>query len=245
MEVPPVPDPEEEAILRCVTSINLRSPALRSIVYDQFEITTSEKPGIRLRGFLAYEKEQRFRMTIHSILGQESDIGSNDEVFWFWSRRMKPPALYWARHEDVYKTRLRTPFRPDWMMSSLGVGVIKVGKPSKQGRYYKMSEHANGIRGKKIMKITLIDPDELRVIGIYLHDYYQLIASTEIKEVYWIDGFPVPKRIVITWHEEDTQVEWRMSPPRINHNIQDTLWNKPYLQQQIDLGNEFTSPDFY
>ena len=240
IEVPPTPDPEENEILCCVAGINIRNTCLKSIVYDQFEIRTSEKPGIRLTGFLAYEKDQRLRMTVHSILGQESDIGSNDDIFWFWSRRMKTPALYWARHEDVHKTRLKTPFRPDWMMASLGLDVIKSGQPQKEGRYYKMLEHTKGTRGKRVMRITLIDPKENRIIGIYLNDYYQLIASTEIKEVYWIDGFPVPKRIVITWHEEDVQIEWKMSSPRINHDIRNTLWEKPYRQHQIDLGNEPT-----
>ena len=95
------------------------------------------------------------------------------------------------------------------------------------------------------MKITLIDPNERRIIGIYLHDYHQLIASTEIKEVYWIDGLPVPKRIIITWYEENTQVEWKMSQPRINHDIQNTLWDKPYRPNQIDLGNESIYSAFY
>ena len=31
------------------------------------------------------------------------DIGMNQEHFWFWSKRMKPSSLYYAKNEDVGK----------------------------------------------------------------------------------------------------------------------------------------------
>ena len=33
-----------------------------------------------------------------ALTGPEVDLGSNDELFWFWVRRNEPPAVYFARH---------------------------------------------------------------------------------------------------------------------------------------------------
>ena len=32
--------------------------------------------------------------------GREIDLGSNDELFWFWIRRNDPPGVYYCRHAE-------------------------------------------------------------------------------------------------------------------------------------------------
>jgi len=236
------PSVTESKILEQIFLINLKNSNLESIVYENLEIRTSERPNFRLRGFIAYKKHKNFRMTIHSFLGQESDIGSNSKCFWFWSKRMNPPALYWATHENVHKTRLRTPFNPMWAMESLGVNAIspvwllKHVEISEQGKFFKIIRHTKGMQGRPVMKITLLDPQQNAIVGNYLHNYKELIVSTEIKEFYFLNGLTVPKRIVVTWHEENIQIEWKLSLPKINYNISEELWEKPYRSLQIDMG---------
>jgi len=240
VEKPVVSNEDLSSIFRCISALNEKNAQIHSIKYNQFKIKTSENP-IRLVGFIAYEKPQKFRMMIYSILVQESDIGSNDEIFWFWSRRMRNPSLYWAKHEDVNKTRLKPLFRPDWIMDSLGINFVEnAASVSRDGKYYKILERTRGVGGKEFLKITLINPQELRIVGIYLHDYSKLIASTEIKDIYLVNGYAVPKRIVMTWHEENVYIEWNMPQPQINLSFEEGLWEKPSSRNEVNLGKELT-----
>jgi hypothetical protein len=40
-------------------------------------------------------------------------FGSNDNYFWFWSKRMDPPVLHYARHEELAKNQNENRPKPD------------------------------------------------------------------------------------------------------------------------------------
>ena len=44
-------------------------------------------------------------MISNSFLGKETDVGSNEKQFWFWSKRMKPSVLFYSEHENLNKTK--------------------------------------------------------------------------------------------------------------------------------------------
>ena len=77
-----------------------------------------------LRASLAMERPQRFRMIARTgITGDEVDVGSNDEYFWFWARRASPPAVYYARHDQTYDPRVQSvmPIAPHWLVEAMGL----------------------------------------------------------------------------------------------------------------------------
>ena len=179
-------------------------------------------------------------MYVYSNFGQETDIGSNECQFWFWSRRMKPPILYYADHEKLYNTRLKTPFHPKWIIESLGVTKIDIDNAflTMENDHYKIIQNRRGIYGRPITKITLIDPETLAIVGHYLHDYNRVIASWEIKDHYFTSYGPLPKKIIITWHEENVQTQWDLTLPDINFEFPKDQWEKPNINPKLDLGNE-------
>ena len=49
----------------------------------------------RLRASVAFQRPRRFRLRADTgLTGTELDLGSNDDLFWFWVRREQPPAMY-------------------------------------------------------------------------------------------------------------------------------------------------------
>jgi hypothetical protein len=82
-------------------------------------------PGLpALNASIAFERPRRFRLRAGTRLaGPEVDLGSNDELFWFWVRRSQDPALYFCRH-DQYATGKAwqvMPIEPQWLIDALGL----------------------------------------------------------------------------------------------------------------------------
>ncbi len=85
-----------------------------------------------LRASIAYERPRRFRLRAETgLTGPEVDLGSNDQVFWFWVRRSQPPAVYFCRHEQYLTGRARQiiPVDPSWVIEALGVAELDPGLP--------------------------------------------------------------------------------------------------------------------
>jgi hypothetical protein len=79
-------------------------------------------PGINVD--LLYEQPRRFRFRAGTgLTGQELDLGSNDEVFWFWAKQNPQPAIYFARHDTYAQSpnRALLPVEPLWVVDALGL----------------------------------------------------------------------------------------------------------------------------
>jgi hypothetical protein len=73
---------------------------------------------------LLYEQPRRLRLRAGTgITGQELDLGSNDELFWFWARRNPEPALLFARHDQFARSPNRSliPIEPNWVIDAIGL----------------------------------------------------------------------------------------------------------------------------
>ena len=230
---------EENKVESVILNINERSNLIRNFGCD-IEIQIDDgKRIVRLRADLDYEKPIRFRMKTRSVLGSESDLGSNDNIFWFWSKRMNPPALHWALHTDLHKTRLKTPFNPMWIMESLSLGKVnEKADLRKTDKYWALTERRVNTMGQLVNKMTLIDPQKERIMGHYLFERGQMVASTEIKEWTTVGGVSVPQKLVIIWHDEDVKLQWNLVNIRINTPIDSRRWQMPDRSYKIDMGND-------
>lgn len=212
---------------------NSKNAKINSI-YSNVAISSQ---GITLNSTIFYEKKIKFRMIGKSVFGTELDIGSNDQYFWFWSRRMKPSALFYAKHEDLKNTRLRTPFNPNWMMEILGISDI--GQNCSCFNYKEnlvFSEVATDNFGNIINKLKLVDKNKKTCLAHFLYDKnMNPIISAEIKEFYVVEDCFLPKKIEIFWYEENIKSIWYLSEPKINSRISSDNWIVPNLSPKIDL----------
>jgi len=77
-----------------------------------------------LRAMVAFQRPKRFRLRAEtSITGAEVDLGSNDELFWFWVKRNQPPALFYCRYDQFYNSPARQMLAidPDWLIEAFGL----------------------------------------------------------------------------------------------------------------------------
>jgi len=213
---------------------------IKSFSCEDVRILIKSNIVAKLKGKIYYEKQKNFRMTYKSIFGLESDIGSNDSHFWFWSKRMKPRSVYYAVHEDLHRTRLKTPFNPLWIMESLSLGAIdtkNIRTAEDKNNNLIVLQDRISITGEKVTKSTLIDQKNKRVIGHYVMRLDgTLIASTEIIEFKEIDGISVPTKILIIWHDENVTMEWELSKSKVNQYISDEKWEMPSYDEKVNMG---------
>jgi hypothetical protein len=230
----PTPIVSTNKCLPFISAINNKNNQIQNMTSD-VDIQIS---GIlfKLRANLAYEKDKKFRLLIKSIVGTESDIGSNNKLFWFWSKRMDKPYIYYAKHEDLFRVGLRNPFQPLWIMDSFGMSTLLTkGSYKKLGNYLVIDEICLSTEGGKVARRTLIDPKLKLIVGQYLINGNQLIASSEILDYQKVDNKIIAKTIKMIWYEENIVIIWRFKNTKINVHIDNNMWTLPNFTKQLDM----------
>jgi hypothetical protein len=225
-----------DEISKIIENINLKNNNIDSIFVKNMPIILQQgRIKIRANGELAMEKEKKFRLEInHRITGKEMDIGSNENYFWFWSKRMNPPYLNFAKHEDLDKTFLRNALNPNWILESMNINLIDIKNIEvyKIKNFYSISQKRTSVIGDQITAIMIIDPKEKRIIGRYLYDENnKMIASTEYKNF----KEDVARKILIIWYEEGITLDWDLTEAKINQKIDTAYWVMPDIKKKIDL----------
>jgi hypothetical protein len=230
------PQPVHE-IYEIIKTINDKNAKIKSIYVADMPIRLQQgRVTAKVSGELAMEKDKNFRLKVtHKITGKEMDIGSNNQYFWFWSKRMTPPSLHYAKHEDLNKTMLRTALNPNWMMESLSVGNISTDniEVAKFKGFWAVIQARTGNMGEPVTVMTLIDPTQKVVVGRYLYNQNgRMIASTEYQDF----SGSVPRKILIIWYEEAIILDWDLSGSQINVGISPAFWAMPDMRNKIDMG---------
>jgi hypothetical protein len=194
---------------------------------------------LSLRANIALERPRRFRLQA-GLTGPEIDLGSNDEVFWFWAKRSQPAAVYFCRHDQFPYAAAREilPVQPDWIAEALGLvyfdpalshqGPFPRGPDQLEIRSIVPSPDGN------LTKVTVIDALHAWVLQQQIYDPRgQLLASAIASRHRYdpIAGISLPR-----------QVDIQLPPAQLSFTIQvadylvnklsgnpQQLWSMPHL----------------
>ena len=220
-------------------AVNERNSQINNISCNLHAI--AQAPGKRpakLNGVLFYEKQRKFKMELDSFLGPELNIGSDGEKFWFWSRRMKNPGLYWSSYENLYKTKLKTPFNPLWLSHCLGIDPINYEDATidkDDGNRWRVIKKTINAKREPITAIIYVDPKRNLITGHGIYDQDGVLcASSEIEE---FNG-TFPAKITFIWHKEDASMIWHLDSVRFNATINTNEWVMPNITPKIDMSHD-------
>ncbi len=167
---------------------------------------------------LAQPTPKNFRFSVASTVGQEVDLGSNEQEFWFYIKRDQPYQFY-CNHSDWNAGKvdaLKLPFQPEWIVEVLGLG--QYGPPEKyqvEGdrdhiRLVERTRTAQGIAVKKVivMKRRKMDVPEPQVTQFLLLEdgTNKEICSATISQAMVLAGAMLPKRMELKWTETRTKL---------------------------------------
>jgi hypothetical protein len=152
------------------------TPNLENIVYvlnantQRVQRLQTENATLRVEGMpalranLAYEQPRHLRLQaqLSQFTGRELDMGSNDELFWFWIRRDTQPSVYFARHANfaVSPARDLIPVEPDRLIDTLGLVYLdpagQHSGPIAHGNLWEVTSRIPSPRGD-LTRVLLVD----------------------------------------------------------------------------------------
>jgi hypothetical protein len=231
--------PETATLDQVVEVVNQNSQAVNSLYSPRATISSPGMPGLSAQ--IAMERPRRFRLEATTRLtGAELDLGSNDELFWFWVRRNHPPALYYCDHEAFATSAAREaiPIEPDWLIEALGVtefspdaqhhGPFPVGR-----RRLEVQSILATARGP-VTKVTRVDAASGWVVEQHLYDPRNRLVASALASEHQQDpltGVVLPRVVDLQWPDAQLSLKIRLHDLQVNSLGEEMaqLWNMPQI----------------
>jgi hypothetical protein len=182
--VQPIPRalPPSPTLDQVIDVVNDNSSRVSSLSAPRATITVPGFPSLNAN--IAFQRPRSLRLIGQKFLGPEIDIGSNDELLWFWMRRAQPPALYFSRHEQFGNTAARQilPVEPEWLIEALGIitfdRTTQIEGPTPVGRGRIEIKTRSMTPNGPVSRIVIIDESRGVVLENYVYNARgELIAS--------------------------------------------------------------------
>ncbi len=205
---------------------------------DDVKITAKQHGvPISMAAKMAVESPRRLRLVVGSLAGNEVDLGSNPERFWFWMRRSDVHGIMTASYDDVEagKPLGPVPFQPEWLIESLGVIPITSDD-------FQMSERPGTPRcvaltsdqvtpaGKTVRRTMIVDVGHGTIAEHTLRDASgQLIARALLSQYQRErNGARLPHRIDLHWPDNGVELTLRIGQIEVNPvNVAEQIWEMP------------------
>jgi hypothetical protein len=203
---------------------------------------------------LAFQRPQRLRLRAGTSFGAELDLGSNDELFWFWAKRNEPQGVYFCRHEQFGVSRAREAMPLGLQGFTEAIGIVEFDPALvHQGPY----PHKNGslridtIRETPdpVKKVTILDGEQGWVLEQYWYDARgQVIASATASGLHRdpLTNIVVPSVVQIAIPKTQFVMRIDLGYVEVNRLPADStaLWTPPSYagSPPIDMGNPNFQP---
>lgn len=104
------------------SAVNTNSGRVKQLSSEGGSLRVPGAPAISADVALERPLKFRFRGST-TFTGPEVDIGSNDQLFWFWAGRAPQPALFFSTHQNFARSPLRAqfPVEPSWLIEGMGL----------------------------------------------------------------------------------------------------------------------------
>jgi hypothetical protein len=209
-------------------------------------------PGFpSLGASVAFERPRRFRLRAGTgLTGTELDLGSNDDLFWFWMHRNQPPAVLFCRHDQFAQSPARQtmPFEPGWLIEALGVVEFDPALPQ-QGPFplpndrLRIDTIRNTPEGP-VKKVTIVDGSQGWVLEQHLFDAQGRLVASSVASEHRRDplsGLIMPKVVSINCPLAQFAMRIDLGNVEINRMVGDptTLWSMPSYPgaPPVDIGD--------
>jgi hypothetical protein len=240
--------PAGAGLEQVIAAVNQNNSQIQSLRCDSATISVPGNPT--LRAHIAFQRPHNFRLRADTtITGQEVDLGSNDQIFWFWIKRSQPPAVYYCRHEQFPTSQARRmiPIDPNWLVDALGTVVINPALPH-QGPYPD-KDHRLQIRtiletpeGPNT-KVTIIDAVSAWVMEQQIFDAQNHLRARSVTEGYRQDPRTklfIPTAVRVECPEAQFSMRLDLGTPEVNQlQINPEAFTMPLYPGSpvVDLGN--------
>jgi|GEM_PF-393929 hypothetical protein len=203
----------------------------------------------KMSAVIAVQQPRNFRLRAGLATGNEADLGSNPDRFWFWMRRSPDKYVLTSSHEQAGQVQkmMKFPFQPDWLMETLGVIPLDESQFTMQsqtgpdGVVHLVSDQTTQT-GESVRRVVLVDMCRGYIIAHELYDAQnRLIARAELND-YKLDaksGAALPHRIDLDWPQARLALTMKIGEIDVNPAaIPEQTWQVPHIRGYpvLDLG---------
>lgn len=245
---PPPVLPPSPSLQQVIAAVNDNSSRIYSFSSNQATLSVPGAPTLRAN--LAMLRPRCFRLRAESaLLGPQVDIGSNDELFWFWVRQSQQPAIYYCRHDlfDSGRARAVIPIAPERLIEAMGIvafdpalphhGPFK--RPDGRLEIHTFMETPGGAS----KRVTIVDENYGYVLAQHLYDPQNRLALSVVAKDHRRDplsGLTMPKSVSIHCPLNNFSMELDLGNVEINtlDSGRQELWAMPNYRgsPMVDLG---------
>ena len=233
-----------------IAAVNQNSSRIQSYQTNNASITVPGMPTIPLlRGNIAVQQPGLIRFQASTqITGAEVDMGSNQELFWFWVKRNEPPALYYARHAQFAGSAAQQamPIDPQWLIDAVGLSQFSPTDqhepPVQRGDGTVEIRSIIHTRTGTMTKNTVVDARRAWVLQQHIYDSQgTLIASSTARSHRYYPELAVslPQEIELNLPRAQLSLVIDVGSVILNQtNTSPELWTMPKISgsPQVDLG---------
>lgn len=245
--------PPSPTIEQVIEVVNRNSSQINSFSTNQASISGSGFPS--LGASIAFERPRRLRIRAGTgLTGTEFDLGSNDELFWFWLHRNQPQAVYFCRHNQLQNVMARgaIPFEPSWLVEALGVVEFDPALPHQLIPQPNDRLRIDTIRNTPegpVTKITILDGSQGWVLEQHIFDTRRRLLASSVASNHRRDplsGLVMPRNVQINCPPAQLTMHIDLNNVEINRISGDpaSLWSMPNYPgaAMVDVGDPNFQP---
>jgi hypothetical protein len=237
--------PPSATLTQVIDVVNDNSARVQSLSTTRATVTTPGVPSLNAN--IALQRPRSFRLVAEKF-GPQLDVGSNDELLWFWVAQAQPPALFYCRHEQFAASAARQimPVEPDWLVEAFGIVTFDRSKPLQgptpigNGRVEIRSRA--GLPGQETSRVTIVDDSTGIVLEQHVYDAHGVLLASAMLSKHVSDpasGAKLPRHIKIQWPPAKFELAIDMADIQVNQLPADPrqLFAKPSYSgyNEIDL----------
>ena len=242
--LPPAP-----TLQQVIQVVNDNSSQIHSFSTTRATLSGPAMPTLQAN--LAFQRHKRLRLRAGTAMtGPELDLGSNDDLFWFWVKRSTPPAVYYCRHDQFATSPARRlmPLELDWLVEALGITQFDPALPH-QGPFRLPGDRLE-IRTIRetpqgtTTKVTIVDGAQGWVLEQHLYNAQGRPIASAVADGHRRDpltNLVMPKSVRINCPQAQFSMRLDLGPVQINRLAGNPaeLWTMPRFQNAsvVDLGN--------
>ncbi|HVW47546.1 MAG TPA: hypothetical protein VHA76_10870 [Solirubrobacterales bacterium] len=209
--------PEAPTMTDVMRVVNGNTGLVQSLYTEHASVSVPLMVSLRAR--LAVERPRRLHLWADTrFTGPEVDLGSNDELFWFWAKRNPMPAIFYCRHDQFSTSAARSvlPVEPDWLIEALGLTTFDPNVahrgPTPVGGRLRIETPLQTLQGP-MTKVTFVDESQGWVLAQHLYDAQGKLAASAVSSHHWRDpgtGAVLPTRIELQTPATDTMQQFSL-----------------------------------
>ena len=194
------------------------------------------------QGHFVYRAPRSFRMVNKGVVDGRlnSDMGANEQGFWFYVRRIDPTTMYYCDWDrSANNANLPKSINPKFIIEGLGFGADYAGARSElQGNNLLVLQQSGNMTAT-----TVFDATRPAFSAMYLQTGEKVISKSVVQNYSFLGGIYIPSQVEAAVYEENVHITWKLSGQKINIAVNANEFVMPNLRMKIvDIGRQ--SVDF-